>query len=397
MKRLALISDIHGNGVALDAVLAELTRWRVDEIICLGDVAVGGPQPQAVIARLRELDCRSVRGNAEGWLLDGLPPGRSEETRRLGEIVAWTRAALGRDDLEYLAGLPPTLTVRADAVTLFCFHGSPRSEIEALLATTPARELEEALACAPAARLLAGGHTHLQLSRQCGDRLLVNPGSIGLPLGSLTEAEARLPAWAEYALVEMDGGDVRIFLKRVAVKVETLAAATSALAAFPVGRWLDRHSPRPLMTLGSLAGALLVLAWSQVHDLLLFYSIWIGIGLAMACVLYEPAFIVVTKWFRERRRQALTAVTLVGGFASFVFSPLSNWLIDLQGWRQALITLALILAAVTVPLHALFLRAAPEQVERKVAANVPARAALGSSAFWYLTAAFVVSSFAISA
>ena len=234
MKRLALISDIHGNGVALDAVLAELTRWRVDEIICLGDVAVGGPQPQAVIARLRELDCRSVRGNAEGWLLDGLPPGRSEETRRLGEIVAWTRAALGRDDLEYLAGLPPTLTVRADAVTLFCFHGSPRSEIEALLATTPARELEEALACAPAARLLAGGHTHLQLSRQCGDRLLVNPGSIGLPLGSLTEAEARLPAWAEYALVEMDGGDVRIFLKRVAVKVETLAAAS---AAMPHASW----------------------------------------------------------------------------------------------------------------------------------------------------------------
>ena len=61
----------------------------------------------------------------------------------------------------------------------------------------------------------------------------------------------------------------------------------------------------------------------------------------MACVLYEAAFTVVTKWFRARRRQALTAVTLVGGFASFVFSPLSNWLIDVQGWRQALITLAL--------------------------------------------------------
>jgi putative phosphoesterase len=234
MKRLALISDIHGNGVALDAVLAEMTRWRVDEIICLGDLAVGGPQPQAVIACLRELDCRSVRGNAEGWLLDGLPPGRSEETRRLGEIVAWTRAALSRGDLEYLAGLPPTLTVRADGVTLVCFHGSPRSEIEALLATTPARELEDALAGVPAAHLLAGGHTHLQLSRQCGDRLLVNPGSVGLPLGSLTEAAARLPAWAEYAVVEMGGGEIRIFLQRVAVKVEALAAAT---AVMPHASW----------------------------------------------------------------------------------------------------------------------------------------------------------------
>ena len=190
----------------------------------------------------------------------------------------------------------------------------------------------------------------------------------------------------------------------------SLALATSALAAFPVGRWLDRHSPRPLMTAGSLGAALLVLAWSQVHQLLLFYLVWVGIGLAMACVLYEAAFTVVTKWFRDRRRQALTAVTLVGGFASFVFSPLSNWLIDAQGWRDALITLAVVLAAVTVPLHALFLRPAPagggQEATPLAPGEVPpplrdrhvaAETALGSSAFWYLTAAFVLSSFAISA
>ncbi len=190
----------------------------------------------------------------------------------------------------------------------------------------------------------------------------------------------------------------------------SLALATSALAAFPVGRWLDRHSPRPLMTLGSLAGALLVLAWSQVHELLLFYLVWIGIGFAMACVLYEAAFTVVTKWFRERRRPALTAVTLFGGWASFVFSPLSNWLIDAQGWRQALITLAIVLGVGTVPLHALFLRPTPAREELEALAlfagdppaplaepAVAAGAAVGSSAFWYLTAAFVLSSFAISA
>jgi MFS family permease len=190
----------------------------------------------------------------------------------------------------------------------------------------------------------------------------------------------------------------------------SVALATSAVAAFPVGRWLDRHSPRPLMTLGSLAGALLVLAWSQVHDLLLFYLVWVGIGLAMACVLYEAAFTVVTKWFRARRRQALTAVTLVGGFASFVFSPLSNWLIDVQGWRQALITLALILAALTVPLHALFLGPAPPRTDQGVPPlmtgdlpaplperEVAARAALSSRGFWYLALSFVLSSFAISA
>jgi MFS family permease len=190
----------------------------------------------------------------------------------------------------------------------------------------------------------------------------------------------------------------------------SVALATSALAAFPVGRWLDRHSPRALMTLASVAGAMLVLAWSQTHDLVSFYLIWIGIGLVMACVLYEAAFTVVTKWFRERRRRALTAVTLVGGLASFVFSPLSNWLIDVQGWRDALITLALVLAIATVPLHGLFLRRAPSRQAPEMPPLLPgdppaplperhvaAGAAVGSSAFWYLTAAFVLSSFAISA
>src|ERR671936_365536 len=151
----------------------------------------------------------------------------------------------------------------------------------------------------------------------------------------------------------------------------SVALATSAVAAFPVGRWLDRHSPRPLMTLGSVLGAFLVLAWSQVHGLLLFYLVWIGIGLAMACVLYDAAFTVVTKWFRARRRQALTAVTLMGGFASFIFSPLSNHLIDAQGWRSALVTLAVVLAATTVPLHGLFLRRAPEQTEPRAPVLVP--------------------------
>jgi MFS family permease len=130
----------------------------------------------------------------------------------------------------------------------------------------------------------------------------------------------------------------------------------------------------------------------------------------MACVLYEAAFTVIIKWFRERRRRALTAVTLVGGWASFVFSTLANWLIEAQGWRDALITLAVILAVATVPLHGLFLRPAPNLDEHDAPAFAPgdppvaradrkvaAGSAVGSSAFWYLTAAFVLSSFAISA
>ena len=143
MSRLALISDIYGNGVALDAVLADLARRDVADIVCLGDLAAGGPQPQEVLARLRELDCQAVRGNANGWLLEGLPPGRSNETRRLGEIMAWACARLAPADLDYLAALPSTLTITAENLSLLWFHGSPRSDIEPLLATTPEAELDD--------------------------------------------------------------------------------------------------------------------------------------------------------------------------------------------------------------------------------------------------------------
>src|SRR5688572_19298616 len=86
----------------------------------------------------------------------------------------------------------------------------------------------------------------------------------------------------------------------------SLAVLVSGLAAVPVGHVLDRHGARALMTVGSCAGTLLVLAWALVEHLVVFYSIWVGIGLAMAAVLYDPAFAVVTVWFRRLRGRALT-------------------------------------------------------------------------------------------
>jgi predicted phosphodiesterase len=226
---LALISDIHGNCVALDAVLADLSRHQVADLICLGDIAAGGPQPREVISCLRKLGCRAVRGNGERWLLEGLPPGQSEETKRLAEVARWTRDQLAVADLDYLAALPATLTVTLGSLTLFCFHGSPRSDIESLLATTREEELNEVLAAAPAARVLAGGHTHLQLLRAWDDRLLINPGSVGLPLDSVADASAPLPGRAEYAIVEVEDGAVEVAFRHLSVDVDAVAAATAAM------------------------------------------------------------------------------------------------------------------------------------------------------------------------
>jgi putative phosphoesterase len=247
MSRVALISDLHGNAVALDVVLSDTANRAVDEIVCLGDVAAGGPQPGQVLRRLRELDCRVIRGNADGWLLDGLPGGESEETRRLGEVVAWAREQLAADDLDYLAALPQSATITlAGAVSLFCFHGSPRSDLDSLLATTPEHELDELFAEAPEVHLFAGGHTHLQLLRPYRPSLLINPGSVGLPLSSLVSSPGgvALPSWAEYAVVEVERGAVEVAFRRVAVDVATLVSPT---AAMPHSTWaadLERRIQR---------------------------------------------------------------------------------------------------------------------------------------------------------
>ncbi len=184
----------------------------------------------------------------------------------------------------------------------------------------------------------------------------------------------------------------------------SVALLISGLAAMPVGRWVDRHGPRLLMTVGSLGGALGLAAWARVDTLPAFYLLWAGMGLAMAATLYEPAFTVVAAWFRRGRGRALLLLTFVAGFASTIFLPLATALIARFGWRDALLALAATLALTTIPAHALLLRRRPEDLgllpdgvapsdgEEMVA--IPAiegatlRQALRERAFWWLTLAF---------
>lgn len=139
----------------------------------------------------------------------------------------------------------------------------------------------------------------------------------------------------------------------------SVALLAQAAAGVLVGRLLDRHGPRVVMTAGSVVASAGTLLWSRVGGLLELYVLWAALGAVMATVLYEPAFATVTAWFVEGRRAALTTVTLVAGFASTIFLPLETWLVEVLGWRNALVVLAVLLAATTVPLHAVVLRRAP--------------------------------------
>lgn len=154
----------------------------------------------------------------------------------------------------------------------------------------------------------------------------------------------------------------------------SLAVLVAGVAAVPVGRWLDRHGARALMTVGSVAGVGLVVAWSRVHTVGGLYLVFAGIGVVSAAVLYDPAFAVVVRWFVAGRARALLAVTVVAGFASTVFLPLTDALIRAVGWRDALLVLAALLAVTTVLPHALVLRRDPADLGLRPDGSVVARA-----------------------
>jgi MFS family permease len=185
----------------------------------------------------------------------------------------------------------------------------------------------------------------------------------------------------------------------------SVGLGVSALAALPVGRWIDRHGGRAVMTGGSCLATALTLAWARVETLPALYAVWFGMGVAMATTLYEPAFAVVVSWFPRGRDRALLIVTLAAGLASTIFMPIEAWLLTRVGWRSALTILAVVLGVITIPMHAALLRRSPGgAADQRVAdgRTVPVRGltldvARRTAVFWVLSAAFFVSNFATAA
>jgi predicted MFS family arabinose efflux permease len=177
----------------------------------------------------------------------------------------------------------------------------------------------------------------------------------------------------------------------------TVSVLVSAMMAVPVGRWLDKHGGRGLMTAGSVLASVGVISWSQVQSAAQLYVVFVFIGIASAMVLYQPAFaVIVTIIPPPRRSNALLSVTLVAGFANSIFVPLTGQLIQSLGWHHALLVLAAAVTA-TVPLHGIVLRGTGPAVisASRRSPGSPARV-LRDKGFWLIAAAFVLHNAALA-
>ncbi|HEX9069161.1 MAG TPA: metallophosphoesterase family protein [Ktedonobacterales bacterium] len=210
--RIALISDIHANAVALDAALAAITPFAPDHTICLGDVS-SGPQQREVLARLRALGCPIVRGNVDDEVLHPAAAAETGDMAQFAALSRWCHETLAEDERAFMETFVPTYELALPEGKLLCYHGSPRSYHDQITPTTGATELDTWLGSHDAT-IFVGGHTHQQMLRRYRNALIINPGSIGLPFDALPPFEpVRNPAWAEYALIEAGAGgalDVRL-------------------------------------------------------------------------------------------------------------------------------------------------------------------------------------------
>lgn len=227
--RIALISDLHGNLAALDAVLADIARSGVDQVVCLGDVATLGPQPHEVMARVRALGCMCIVGNHDAFLLDPELIHTYSEIPAILAAVDWCRGQLDASDLAFVQTFQSEHTVALPGnQTLLLFHGTPRSHMEDALATTPTDTLDEMLG-GRQATVLASGHTHIQMLRQHNGMLWVNPGSVGMPFRAYVHGQPpQIMRHAEYAIVDAEANAVSVTHKRVAVDLTAVRAAVMA-------------------------------------------------------------------------------------------------------------------------------------------------------------------------
>ncbi len=241
--RIGLISDIHGNLIALESVLSELKQEQVDRMICLGDVAALGPQPHEVIERLRELNCPVVMGNTDDWYLQPLPEGDDE----LRELAGWGLQQFTDADLDYLRSFQPVIEMTLDTdKTLLCYHGSPRSYNDVIAPTTPAAEVKSMFA-GYRAFIMVGGHTHVQMLRRYEQAFIINPGSVGLPgVGPDSEDLPRNKNvhWAEYAIITLHNGQVSFDLRRIPLDIPAVLRAGYASGMPNIDSWVRTwHHP----------------------------------------------------------------------------------------------------------------------------------------------------------
>jgi putative phosphoesterase len=221
-KKIALLSDVHGNLPALEAVLADAARNDAGAVWNLGDFLGYAPFPNEVIEALRAAQASNIVGNYDLKVLAFARKKEKWKRKKAREkyiAFEWNHKHLSDDSRGFLASLPEQRKLEAGGLTALLVHGSPASLKELLHTNTPRRRFQE-LAEMAGVDVVVCGHSHEAFVRRESGTWFVNPGSVGRPEGG---------DWrASYALLEFADGDLRVGHRRVAYDIERVAQAVHA-------------------------------------------------------------------------------------------------------------------------------------------------------------------------
>ncbi|HEX5506132.1 MAG TPA: CHAD domain-containing protein, partial [Thermomicrobiales bacterium] len=219
--RLAVLSDIHGNLAALDAVLADLAaRGGADEVVVAGDLCLNGPLPAEALDRVRALGCPVIQGNTDRAL--ARPPAETADDD-FAALLTWTRDLLGPERLAYLRDLPFAHRVAppGGGPAVLVVHANPRDLVTHLRPFAPEDEIAPLLAGVPEdVGVVAFGHLHIPYTRAVGRLTLADIASVGLP----KDGDRR----AGYGLLTWDGAAWAVEQRRVAYPVAEVVARLRA-------------------------------------------------------------------------------------------------------------------------------------------------------------------------
>jgi putative phosphoesterase len=209
--KFAVISDIHSNLDALEAVVASLPEY--DELFCLGDLVGYGPQPNEVVEKLRQLRPSVVlMGNHDYAVVTGDTEGFSSNA---SEAVEWTRKKIEPQCREYLAALQPSFSLEKVGTHLALFHGSPRDPLTEYVFPGLTDSAVRKLIAHSKAGIVLLGHTHVPMEYSYGRQLLGNPGSVGQP----RDGDPR----ASFATLTISEGELLFDINRVHYDVDSVA------------------------------------------------------------------------------------------------------------------------------------------------------------------------------
>lgn len=209
--KVAVLSDIHGNGIALKYALDDLKRNGIKKIIILGDVVMKGPMPVESLHLLRNKEFEImawIKGNTELWLeeiKDGWIPSNESE-KEIYSYYSYAVNYLSAEEKQFLQKLPLEASININETSILCVHGTPQSIVEAVDATVPEEEIKKAIKGVNEAMILSG-HSHTVYIGEMEDRIIFNVGSVGNPL----DGDNRI----SYGILDFKQGGVQLENRRL--------------------------------------------------------------------------------------------------------------------------------------------------------------------------------------